>query len=126
MLGKVPKLGVIGGNLALTAINSGATMKGMDERTAADFLARLWRLQSDARLSDAALARTLGYDPSYICLLKLGRRSNPSLEFVMAAARRFPPLTGFLLPSELRVSNTAVPTVNDDAAPAGGAEGGKR
>lgn len=100
----------------LTIVTLWCILGVMDEQTAARFLARLWQCQSVAQLSGRALAKALGCDPSYIRLLKLGKRRNPSLEFVMAASRRFPELTGFLLPAEFTVSNNVVPTINDEVA----------
>lgn len=87
----------------------------MNEQVAARFLARFWQCQSDAGLSGRALARALGYDPSYIRLIRLGKR-RPSLEFVQKAARRFPELTGFLLPVEFTIGNNDVPIVNEEVA----------
>ncbi len=87
-------------------------MASMNEETTREFLQRLWQAQDDAGVSNAELARRLECDASYITHLRLGRRDYPKLgaAFVLNAARHFPDLRSFLLPAELLVGNTSVPT----------------
>lgn len=85
----------------------------MEDADRARFLVRLWEVQAEAGLSGAALARLLNVDPSYIRLLKAGKRTRPSLEVIYTAARQFPELACFLLPADLPDGHTAVTTVND-------------
>jgi len=89
----------------------------MTEETTRDFLARLWQLKLDAKMSNVELARHLGCSPSYISHLRRGRPGKGSqvgLEFALNAARLFPELRSFLLPSELLVSNNVVPDGNEE------------
>lgn len=91
----------------------------MTEEITARFLDRLWQLQEQAGLTNAALARLLGCDASYIRHLKAGRRRRLGLNIALAATRRFPELLVFLLTEELPVSNTDVPRGNaeEDTTP---------
>ncbi len=91
----------------------------MSEETTQQFLQRLWELQAEAGLSNAALARVLGVSPSYIHHLRRGRPGRGrriGLNVALAAASAFPELRIFLS-TELPVGNTDVPTVNDQEHP---------
>ena len=88
----------------------------MNDARRAQFLDQLWRCQKDAGLSVDALARAIRVDPSYVRLLRAGKRTRPSLEVMHRAASVFPSLAGFLLPAELLAGHTDVPIINDEGA----------
>lgn len=71
----------------------------MPEEITRQFLARLWELQADAGLSDAALARRLEVHRTYISHMKSGRKGRRlTMDFALRAIREFPPLAVFLTP----------------------------
>lgn len=81
----------------------------MSEETTKQFLARLWSLQDADGLSNAELSRRIGCDASYIGHLRAGRKGKRvGLDFALGAARLYPELRGFFLPSELPVGNTVM------------------
>lgn len=68
----------------------------MPDDVAAAFLERLRELQREAGLTDAQLARALGYERSYLTRLMGGTRgSRLSLAFALKAAEVFPDLAVF-------------------------------
>lgn len=76
----------------------------MDDELSARFLAALWRLQDEAGLTNAQLARDLGCKRSYISRVQaVDRRSNISYGFALRAARRFPELRLLLDPDVLEI-----------------------
>lgn len=85
----------------------------MSEEVTRAFLARLWELQAEAGMSNAELSRRLGCHPSYIRHLKIRDRRRIGLDIALNAASLFPELRRFFLPTELPVSNTAVPESNE-------------
>lgn len=68
------------------------------------FLARLWELQAEAALNDAALARVVGVSSSNISRAKRRAHQTVSVKFMLAACDRFPELV-FLLFPDLRIRN---------------------
>jgi transcriptional regulator with XRE-family HTH domain len=88
----------------------------MSEEVTRRFLARLWELQAEHGLKDAQLAAILGCTPSYLSHLRAWKRPRRlGLDFALAAARTFTDLRDVLL-SELPVSNTALPPVDETAS----------
>lgn len=90
------------------------------------FLQHLWRLQAEAGISDAELARRMGHERSYISRLKseTDKTRNVSLSFAVRAVRLFPELRGVLdsfLPQEVSEFTESLGTLTD--APQ---EGGQR
>ena len=76
----------------------------MPEDVAALFLERLRELQREAGMTDAQVARALGYERSYLTRLKGGTRGRRlSLAFALKAAALFPELAVFLTPSITQV-----------------------
>lgn len=87
----------------------------MGEELSAQFLAELWRLQEEAGLTNAQLARDLGCKRSYLSRVKAGgRKSNISYEFALRAARRFPELKPLLDPVVLEIEKET--TINRDVS----------
>ena len=91
----------------------------MGEEISAQFLAALWRLQDEAGLTNAQLARDLGCKRSYLSRVKAGgRKSNISYEFALRAARRFPELRQLLSPDVLDVTSS-VTTISGESQEGG-------
>jgi hypothetical protein len=86
----------------------------MSEEVTKAFLLRLWELQSEARLSDKALADLIGCSPSYITHMRAGRKGKRiGLNIAMGAASVFPELRSFFLPPDVLMRNTVVPQGNE-------------
>lgn len=79
------------------------------------FLERLWDLQTEAGLSDAALARELGVRQSAICRAKQAIDRTFGLDFAMRAGDRFPELRALLF-TESPIGINCVPTREDERA----------
>lgn len=84
----------------------------MDNKRA--FLERLWQAQSEAGLSDAALAREIGVQHSTVWRAKYDPIRTFGLDFAIAACRRFPEL-GSLLLGDSPVGQNVAPTGNEEA-----------
>ncbi len=78
----------------------------------ATFLARLWEIQGQRGLTDAALADLIGIDRPYMSRLKSGLRGQrPSARLVLSIVRAFPEL-GVFLGSDVRIGNAILPIRN--------------
>jgi hypothetical protein len=77
-------------------------------------LDELWRIQKRRGLSDAALARTIGIDPSYLSRLKHtdSRNKRPGGRVVLAILTEFPELAPFL-GSDVRIGKAILRERND-------------
>lgn len=60
------------------------------------FLTKLWELQAEAGLSDAALAREMGVSHSHVSRAKHDPTRTFGVKFLLGACDRFPDLALFL------------------------------
>lgn len=80
------------------------------------FLTRLWELQAEAGLTDAALARELGVNQSHIWRAKNDPTRTFGIKFALGACDRFPELRTLLFGNvPIGQSNMTVGT-NEGAA----------
>ena len=78
-------------------------------------LRRLWELQADAGLSDAALARRLGVAQSNISRAKRCLNQSVSVKFLLGACSAFPALAFVVFP-ELQINTDNVHDCTDKGA----------
>jgi transcriptional regulator with XRE-family HTH domain len=88
----------------------------MQDALPSAFLDRLWEIQGQRSLSDAALARRIGISQSYLIRIRNGERNKrPGGRVVLAILREFPELTPFL-GTDLQIGEDILPMCNDEVA----------
>ncbi len=80
----------------LTIVTCGVIMAPMNRSRERAFLAKLWEMQAEAGLSDAALARDMGVSHSHVSRAKHDPTRVFGVKFLLGACDRFPELAFFL------------------------------
>lgn len=103
---------MIGISLLTIGIN-GRILAFMSDTPEQAFLDRLWKLQDDAKLTDAQLAHEMGVNQSHIWRAKKDPSRTFGIKFARGAVRWRPELAFFLHP-EMRIGHHDMPISSKD------------